>query len=138
MPQKKSQIAESMKEKIKPEMEESEETKLSSTESAEKPGWTKPKLVEIEKIVIDLAKQGNSPSKIGIILRDKYSVLKTKILGKKITKILKDNNIKYLTEKDLTEKKIEKLKLHIAKHKQDYTSSRSLTKQLWALYRLEK
>lgn len=127
-----------MKEEIKTKIEESEETKPSSTVSIEKSGWTKPKPVEIEKIVIDLTKQGNFPSKIGIILRDKYNVPKTKILGKKITKILKDNNIKYLTEKDLTEKKIEKLKLHIEKHKQDYTASRSLTKQLWALYRLKK
>ena len=83
----------------------------------EKESWIKTKPAELEKIIRELAEQGNSPAKIGTILRDKHGIPKVKLLGKKIEKILKTSNIKYTTEKDIIEKKINSIKTHMEKHK---------------------
>ncbi len=125
---------------------ESEEKKQKSNESAtneeehlnKKASWINLDYKEIEKIIIDLAKQGNTASQIGIILRDKYGIPKIKMLGKKLAKILKEAKVTHKNEKDNTNQKIEKLKTHFSKHKHDYTASRSLTKKLWALHAIEK
>lgn len=100
--------------------------------------WIKIKPEELEKIIIDLAKQGNAPAKIGIILRDKYGIPKARLLGKKITKILKDAKVKYKSEKDIVEKKLENLKMHKEKHKHDKNLLRSLARKNWLFHNLVK
>ena len=100
--------------------------------------WVKIKPEELEKIVIELAKQDNTPAKIGLVLRDKYGIPKAKILGKKITKILKDSGVEYQSEKDIIGEKAEKLKIHKEKHKHDKHVLRSLAKKLWLFNRLTK
>lgn len=124
------------------ENEEAKETLVKSekedVKTSEKSSWIKTKPAELEKIVIDLAKQGNSPAKIGVILRDKHTIPKAKLLGKKITKILIDNNISYIKDKDIAAKKIEKLKAHLEKQKSDYCAKKSLAKNLWLLHSLNK
>jgi small subunit ribosomal protein S15 len=99
--------------------------------------WVKMKPAELEEIVLTLHKEGNPPAKIGLILRDKYAVPKTKTIGKKITHILKDAKLKYQTEKDIFQKKIELVQKHISAHKHDYTAKRSLTKSLWTIKKLK-
>ena len=54
---------------------------------AEKADWTKFKPVEVEKIIVDLARQGIAPEKIGLILRDQHGIPKAKLLGIKIKEI---------------------------------------------------
>ena len=98
--------------------------------------WVKTKPAELQKIVVELAKQGNSPAQIGLILRDKYGIPKAKLLGKRISKILKEADIKYITEKDIIEKNVEKLKEHMKKNKYDTGASRSITKKLWRIRQL--
>jgi len=99
---------------------------------------TKPKKSEVEKIVLEIAKEEKTPAKIGLILRDKHSIPKVKALGKKITQILKENNIQYPSEKEISEKKSEKIKIHLKQNKHDYTAQQSLTKQLWKIQKLNK
>ena len=123
--------------KTKESSKEKKEEK-NETGAEEKVSWIKLKLAELESIVIKLAKQGNTSAKIGLILRDKHSIPKAKLLGKKITKIFKDNKINYTIEKDTIDKKIEKIKKHIEKNKHDHTAARSLTKKLWMLYHLNQ
>ncbi|MFO7872539.1 MAG: 30S ribosomal protein S15 [Candidatus Undinarchaeales archaeon] len=54
-----------------------------------------PKGKEVEKIAVKLAKEGKSPAKIGIILRDTYGIGDVKEeTGKKLTKILEEKDIK--------------------------------------------
>ena len=106
-------------------------------ESKEKPEWIRAKPKEIEKIVIDLHKEGNSPAKIGLLLRDKHGIPKAKLLGKKITKILEENNLNYQKEGDIVVKRVENLKSHIEKNKQDNTAKRSLAKKLWILKKIQ-
>src|SRR3989344_4471477 len=110
---------------------------MAAKKSEKAPSWVKIKPEEVEKIVLDLAKRGESPSKIGIILRDQHGVPKTKLLGKKICQILKENNMEIQTDKFVVSNKIETLKKHIKDNKHDYSASKSLTKSLWKQYRLK-
>ena len=114
------------------------EVEKSKKKAVAKPSWVKMKSSEMEDIVVELAKKGELPAKIGLILRDQYGVPKSKVFGKKITDILKEKGVVYKVEKNLIEEKIEDLKGHIKKNKRDYPSSRALTKKLWDLRRIEQ
>jgi len=103
----------------------------------EKPSWVKMKPAEMEKLVVELAKKGETPEKIGLILRDKHGIPKAKLLGKKVGQILKENKLLETYEKDTVFAKTDKIKEHIAKNKHDYTAQRSLTKHLWAQHRIK-
>ena len=52
------------------------------------PSWVRYKPKEVEMLVVKMAKEGMSPSKIGLVLRDSYGVPDAKqVLKKTITKI---------------------------------------------------
>ncbi|MEM4259150.1 MAG: hypothetical protein QXS38_00080 [Candidatus Pacearchaeota archaeon] len=102
-----------------------------------KPDWIKIKPAELEKIVVDLYKEGKNAAAIGLILRDKYGIPKAKLLGKRITEILKDAKIKLRSEKDIIAQKIELLKKHIEKNKHDQPAKKKLVKELWAIKKFE-
>jgi small subunit ribosomal protein S15 len=109
------------------------EEKTEEAEKPKKPEWIKMKAAELEKIVVDLYKEGNSTAKIGLILRDKYGVPKAKLLGRKITKILNEAKVALRSEKQVIESGIAKLNAHIAKNKHDQPAKKRLIKQLWAV-----
>ena len=98
----------------------------------------KAKSTDIEKLIVQLADEGNSPAKIGLILRDQHGIPRVKSAGKKITKILEENHIEFQVEKDILEKKVENIKDHLKKNKHDYTAGRSLTKKLWRIQKVNK
>lgn len=94
-----------------------------------KPFWLNKKPKEIELIIAKLAKEGNTASKIGIILRDSYGVPDAKVmLGKSITEVLRSKKL----EKDIPEdlmaliKKTIKIRAHKEDNKQDMVSKRGL------------
>ena len=93
---------------------------------------------DVEKIVVELGKEGKTPAQIGLILRDIHGIPKAKLVGKKIQKILNDAKVERVSDKELVNKKIEDIKKHIEKNKHDYTATRSLTKKLWEKYHLER
>ena len=67
------------------------------------PEWIPLKSIEVEDLVVKLGKEGLSTAAIGSKLRDQYSVPSVKLVtGKKITKILKDHNIKFKLPEDLS------------------------------------
>jgi len=107
-------------------------------EKANKPEWVKIKPAELEKIVLDLAKNGETPARIGLILRDQHGIPKAKLLGKKISQIINAAGLKIKSEKELTKGKISILESHSAVHKHDYSAKRSLSKKLWIINKLEK
>jgi len=80
----------------------------------------------IEKKVVELARQNIPPEKIGLILRDQHGVPKTKLFGKKITQILKENDIHTNSELENFEKKIDRLRKHFKNHKHDYITQRRI------------
>lgn len=94
-----------------------------------KPTWIRLKPKEIELLVVKLAKEGNMPSKIGIILRDTYGVPDVKLLtNKKITQILEEKKILKKLPEDLLAliKKISSLKKHLEENKKDMSALRGL------------
>jgi len=103
--------------------------------SETKTTWVKVKPEELTKLILDLHKEGHSPAKMGLILRDKHGIPKSKLVDKKITKVLIEKKQKYITDKDVLEKKIKQLEDHIKKNSHDYPAKRSLTKTLWAIKR---
>ena len=93
------------------------------------PTWCKYQPEEVEALVVKLAKEGHSPSRIGTILRDQYAVpLAKPITGKRILKILRENKLAPSLPEDLTNmiRKAENLTLHLEKNRTDLYNKRSL------------
>jgi len=93
------------------------------------PPWSRYTPEEVEALVIKLAKEGNSPSKIGIILRDKHGIALTKpILNRSITKIMKDSGVAPTIPEDLDVllKKASRLAVHLEKNKVDQHNKRNM------------
>jgi small subunit ribosomal protein S15 len=94
-----------------------------------KPNWIRYDKKEIEQLIVKLSKTGKSSSEIGIILRDTYGVPDVKFLvGKKINKILQENNLQSKLPEDLMAliKKQIKITKHLEKNKQDKPALRGL------------
>jgi small subunit ribosomal protein S15 len=93
------------------------------------PKWVRYKKAEIEEIVVKLAKEGNSTSKIGLMLRDQFGIPSVKLLtGKTISQIMKNEKIYPKLPEDLFNllKQTVNLRNHMEKNKADYTSKRGL------------
>ena len=57
-------------------------------DSKAKPLWVKYSAKDVEKLILDLSKEGKKSSEIGLILSDKYGIPSVReITTKKITKI---------------------------------------------------
>ncbi len=94
-----------------------------------KPSWLTYSPKEVEQLIVKLAKAENSPSKIGIILRDTYGIPLVKtITNKRILKILEENKLKPEIPEDLHSliKKETKIIKHLEVNKKDYISKRGL------------
>jgi len=93
------------------------------------PNWCKYQSEEVEALVVKLAKEGHSPSRIGTILRDQHSIPLVKpITGKPITKILKEAELAPSMPEDLGNllKKADSLAAHYEKNKKDVNNKRAL------------
>lgn len=115
----------------KPEKENKEAVK-------DKPVWLKFSKEDINAIVLKLAKQGLTSEKIGLVLRDTYGIPTTKLYSRKISKILKENNLYKDATLENLEKKREKIKKHLEKNKQDKKTQRALTITSARISRLQK
>ena len=94
-----------------------------------KPSWCKYTPEEVEALVVKLAKEGNFPSKIGVILRDQYGIPLVKpLVGKSITEILKEYSLAPSIPEDLEMllRKASRLHAHLEKHKGDKHNKRAL------------
>lgn len=101
-----------------------------------KADWMKMKSSDIEALVVDLAKQGNTPSTIGLILRDQHGIPRAKLVGKKISKILREKKVTFKTEKELYQAGIVRTEKHSQEHKHDYTAKKAIAKKLWHVKKL--
>ena len=93
------------------------------------PEWSALNPREIESRVTELAKTGKSTSEIGLILRDQYAVPDIKVAtGKKVSKILEENNIRSEIPEDLRNliSTSLQLKKHLEAHKKDLKNKRNL------------
>ena len=93
------------------------------------PKWVEHSPKDIEAIIVKLAKKGESPSKIGIILRDQYGVplVKTQT-NKKITQILTEKGVKPELPEDLMNllQKAVNLDKHNTQNHKDMGSKRGM------------
>ena len=93
------------------------------------PEWSSLNPREIEARTLELSKSEKSTSEIGMILRDQYAVPDVKIAtGKKITKILENNNIKTEIPEDLRNliQTALTLRKHLETNKKDLKNKRNL------------
>lgn len=96
---------------------------------------------EIEGLVVKLAKKGVPPSKIGIILRDKYAVPSVRqATGKKMIEILESKDVSPEIPEDLMrliEKAVD-LYDHLDSNPNDIRSQRSLDQLESRIHKLTK
>jgi small subunit ribosomal protein S13e len=77
---------------------------------------------EIEDKIVKMAKKGNTPRQIGVVLRDSHGVGKVKsVTGKKILRILKSNGLAPEIPEDLYHliKKSVSIRKHLEKFRKD-------------------
>ena len=105
------------------------------------PSWCRYTSEEVEALVVKLAREGNSPSKIGVILRDQYGIPLVKpIVGKSITEILRDNNLAPSIPEDLGMliRKASRLHAHLERNRGDKHNKRALQIVESKIHRLSK
>ncbi|MFL6315644.1 MAG: 30S ribosomal protein S15 [Nitrososphaeraceae archaeon] len=93
------------------------------------PSWPVYNQGEISSLIVQLSKEGLTPSEIGIQLRDEHAIpLTNPILGKSITDVLDENNIKRDMPEDLNQlvQKAVGLQKHLRLHNSDHRNIRSL------------
>ncbi len=101
--------------------------------------WVRYNEKEVEKLVLKLKKKGMSPSKIGLKLRDQYGIPSVKaVTGKKITKILEENDEELEIPEDLRNlfEKYVSVVEHYEENKQDQTAKRGITQTKSKINRL--
>ena len=106
--------------------------KAKSHKPAEKtvPTWIRYKKKEVGMLIIKLAKDEKNPSQIGLILRDKYGIPDVKtVIGKSVTKLLKEKNLASNIPEDLMAlmKRAIKIRNHLDENRHDETAKRGLT-----------
>lgn len=102
---------------------------MSKSESNENDDWIESDPDDVEELVLELKEEGNSVSEIGMILRDQYAIPNVKeITGKKIQKILEENNAEPNIPEDLRNliKKAQDLREHLAENPNDNSCKRGL------------
>ena len=93
------------------------------------PTWVKQSPEEIEELVVKYAKDGLTPSEIGLKLRDQYAIpLTRQIVKKSVTEILEQKGVKPDMPEDLNNLVIKALGLqkHLKANKSDRRNVRSL------------
>ncbi len=93
------------------------------------PSWVRYKSKEMEMLISKLAKEGKTPSQIGLILRDTYGIPDIKgLIGKKITKLLEEKELMSKLPEDLLAliKKNIKLKRHMEENHKDESAKRGI------------
>lgn len=105
------------------------------------PSWVSLSKEEITSIVCKLAKKGETPSKIGSLLRDHHGIGCVKqITGKNLVEVLEENSIKTELPEDLYHliKKAASIRKHLLQNKKDMDSKYHLNLTESRIYRLSR
>jgi len=92
------------------------------------PAWFKYEPEEVDALVLKLSKEGNTPSLIGQILRDRYGIpLVSQVAGRRLEKIIPEESRTKLPE-DLENllRKATSATRHLEKNRKDYPNKRDL------------
>ncbi len=117
--------------------------KSGSTKPVKKstPSWLQYKAKEIELLISKYAKEGKSPSQIGLYLRDEYGIPDVKVVvGKSISKILAEKNLSGDIPEDLLAliRKAMFIRKHLEENHKDQPAKRGLTLTESKIMRLAK
>lgn len=105
------------------------------------PGWVTTSPEEARTVALKLAKEGVSPSKIGLTLRDDYGVPLIKPLaGKSLGRILSEGKAAPKLPQDLQDliERAQRVQKHLGDHKSDRKNVHSLELVEAKIYRLSK
>ncbi|MDG6989094.1 MAG: 30S ribosomal protein S15 [Nitrososphaerota archaeon] len=105
------------------------------------PTWVTTTPEEARTVALKLAKEGVSPSKIGLSLRDDYGVpLIRALAGKPLGKILAEGKAAPKTPQDLQDliQRAQRVQKHLGTHKSDRKNVHSLELVEAKIYRLSK
>jgi len=109
--------------------------------SKKAPAWCKYTPEEVENLALKLSREGNSPSTVGMLMRDRYAVPLVKSLtGKNVQELLKTANQAGTVPEDLSALlgKADHLRRHLEKNRKDYVNKRSLAMIESKIHRLVK
>jgi len=93
------------------------------------PSWISVKPKEIEMLAVKYAKEGKSPSKIGLYLRDEYGVPNVKVVtGKTVKQILQEKHLLPELPEDMMAlmRRAVLIRKHLAENKKDMSAKRGL------------
>ncbi|MHA1576557.1 MAG: 30S ribosomal protein S15 [Candidatus Thorarchaeota archaeon] len=105
------------------------------------PDWLDKDAKWVEEKVIELAKAGNTPSLIGLILRDQYGIPLVKVVaGKRIMDIIRENDLQRRVPEDLRNLIARALTIrkHMEDNHKDFVSKRGLQLIESKIHRLSK
>jgi small subunit ribosomal protein S15 len=105
------------------------------------PSWCKYQPEEVDAMIIKLAKEGHSASRIGTILRDQYAIPLVKpITGKTVTQTLKEAELAPTIPEDLGSllKKADRLIAHLEKNRGDVHNKRALQQVEAKIHKLSR
>ena len=94
------------------------------------PSWVKYSAKEVELLIVKYAKEGKTPSQIGLYLRDEYGIPDVKMLLKKsVTQILDEKKLSKKLPEDLMAllKKVLAIQEHLEHNHKDEPAKRGLT-----------
>lgn len=92
---------------------------------------------EVEGKVIEFAKKGLTPEKIGLELK-KQGIFVKKATGKRINQLLKEKGIEMNPDLLNLTRSVEKLKKHLSVHKHDFKTKRAMLGREANLKKLKK
>lgn len=105
------------------------------------PEWIDKDAKWVEEKVIELAKAGNTPSMIGLILRDQYGIpLVHVVTGKRVMNIIRENDLQRRVPEDLRNliAKAATLRKHMEDNHKDFVTKRGLQLVESKIHRLSK
>ncbi len=103
--------------------------------------WIEKSAEEVEEKVVELARKGESKSRIGLILRDQFGVPLCKMVtGKKIAEILEENELLPKLPEEITflARKAVNIHRHLEENKTDLEAKKGLQRTEAKLRRLVK
>ncbi len=116
----------------------SQQTRPSSKSA---PAWVNPDAAAVKATILKLAKEGLTPSQIGVELRDEHGIpLVRPVLGKSINKVLAEGKVSPKLPQDLQDliERAKRVQNHLQAHKSDRKNVHSLELVEAKIYRLSK
>jgi small subunit ribosomal protein S15 len=105
------------------------------------PGWVTYGPDELKATIVKLAKDGLTPSQIGVALRDDYGVPLTKpLIGESVCEVMKEGKVMPKLPQDLQDliNRAQRVQGHLQAHKSDRKNVHSLELVEAKIYRLVK